>query len=549
MITQQYLCPPPLKDLSTAEARFMVDHAYGWNDMAIDTNELAKIPLGNFSLGWSSQRKSVSLGQFEHLSPELIYAILENTDLFSIMRLRATNSSLRGIINDWTPFSEIMTHGGDVIRALLATKAAPMFTVPHISKAIFQTRCEFCGDCGTFLQLLKLARCCFRCLANDRRLLSVPLSFVQTEMGIDPKHLPKIPHFSTIPRAKFVGIEGYIPSCCAVDYTTALEFSPRYPVPGDGEGFELYMPELPTIIQRRHQKAKAAHRRQAGSIKRCGQKPKARPLSSYPITTVQPLAAMADISPPENPRFRFLSAMHAPGLLRKTTLNPQTNNITHQVAMEDGHYCSGCRFFWNLISPRHPREHTIYTETEIATHLQICFYARLRWNQLYPPDQPVDEARTVRLLHQRPGLGLLRNVFPGFFEIIPVSALRFYEQSNPIDKGYGELLLGSSDATSQAVWATSSRTAAGNLWRYIYPMLDRKGRKGDISPWVQAAGVQIRRPPIYQRAQCQNGLPTSRNIHPPHTQTIHHNGQAINVWSEPDNTQYSAPWFLDHLSR
>jgi hypothetical protein len=80
-------------------------------------------------------------------------------------------------------------------------------------------------------------------------------------------------------------------------------------------------------------------------------------------------------------------------------------------------------------------------------------------------------------------------------------------------------------------------------------MLDRKGRKGDISPWVQAARVQIRRPPIYQRAQCQNGLPTSRNIHPVNTQTIHHEGQAINVWSEPDNTKYSAPWFLDHLSR
>ena len=27
------------------------------------------------------------------------------------MRLRATNSSLRGIINDWSSFSEIMTHG------------------------------------------------------------------------------------------------------------------------------------------------------------------------------------------------------------------------------------------------------------------------------------------------------------------------------------------------------------------------------------------------------------------------------------------------------
>src|ERR1700733_4971601 len=254
MTTQQYPCPPPLKDLPTPEARFMVDHlAYSWDDMSIDISELAKIPLGNFSLGWSSRHKPASLGQFEHLSPELIYTILENADLLSIMCLRATSSSLRGIINDWAPFSEIITHGRDVIRALLATKAALMFTVPHISKVIFQTRCEFCGDCGTFLQLLKLARCCFRCLANDRRLLSVPMSFVETTMGVDPKYLPKIPHLSTIPRAKFVGVKGYLPSYCAVDYTTALEFAARYPVRADGEGFELYMAELPTIIQRRHQ--------------------------------------------------------------------------------------------------------------------------------------------------------------------------------------------------------------------------------------------------------------------------------------------------------
>jgi ribosomal protein S14 len=548
MTAWQSLCPP-LRDLSAAEARFMVDFAYGWNDMVIDTSKLTKIRLGNLSPGRSSRHKSTSLGQFEHLSPELIYMVLENTDLFSVMRLRATNSNLRGIIDDWTSFSEIMTHGDDVIRALLATKAALMFTVPHISKAVFQTRCEFCGDCGTFLQLLKLARCCFRCLANDRRLLSVPMSFVQTVMGIDPKHLPKIPHLSTIPRAKFLGIQGDVPSCCAVDYTTALEFSARYPARADGEGFELYMPELPTIIQRRHQKAKAARRRQAGVIKRCGQNPKARPLSSYPITTVRPLVAEADISPPENLGFRFLSAMHAPGLLRKTTFNPQTNCITHQVAVEKGYYCSGCRFFWNLISPRHPREHTIYTATEIAAHLQICFYAGLHWNHLYPPDQPIDEARTIQLLHQYPALGLLRNARPGFFETIPPSALHFYEQSNPTDNGYGELLLGSSDATSQATWATSSQATAGNLWRYICPMLDRKGRMGDTSSWAQAARVQIRRPPIHRRFQCQNGLPTSTNIHPLHTQTFHHNGQDVNVWSESDNTQYSAPWFFDHLCR
>src|SRR5271156_2819397 len=98
MAARQSLCPP-LRDLSPAEARFMVDLAYGWNDMVIDTSKLTKIHLGDLSLGWSSRHKSASLGQFEHLSPELIYMVLENADLFSIMRLRATNSNLRGIID------------------------------------------------------------------------------------------------------------------------------------------------------------------------------------------------------------------------------------------------------------------------------------------------------------------------------------------------------------------------------------------------------------------------------------------------------------------
>src|SRR5271170_6495679 len=101
MAARQSLCPP-LRDLSPAEARFMVDLAYGWNDMVVDTSKLTKIRLGNLSPEWSSRYKSASLGQFENLSPELIYMVLGNTDLFSVMRLRATNSSLRGIIDNWT---------------------------------------------------------------------------------------------------------------------------------------------------------------------------------------------------------------------------------------------------------------------------------------------------------------------------------------------------------------------------------------------------------------------------------------------------------------
>src|SRR3954454_16577727 len=85
-------------------------------------------------------------------------------------------------------------------------------SLSHTSpKPSSQIRCEFCGDCGTFLQLLKLATCCFRCLANDLRLLSVPMSFVRTVMGIDPKHLPQIPHLWTIPRAKFLRVQEHVP--------------------------------------------------------------------------------------------------------------------------------------------------------------------------------------------------------------------------------------------------------------------------------------------------------------------------------------------------
>ena len=551
MAARQPLYPSQIKDLSTDEHRYLVDTPYVWNDFLIDASKLANIHLDTLSPRCLSWHAKTSLGQFDNLSTEIICSILDNVDLCSLMRLRATNSRLRCIIDDWEPFRETLIGSPDVLRALLATKASVMSTVPQISRAIFTTRCDFCGECGNFIQLLKLARCCFRCLANDRRLLSVPFSFAQNKMGLNPKLLPEIPHLTTIQRAKFWGIHEYKPSHCAVDYTTALRLTRLYSAHKVGNELEAYVSELPAIIRRRHQKARGVKHRRSGVVKRCGPKAADRLLSSYPVTTAQSLHAELDINPPENDNFRFLSAMHAPGRSKITTFDPHTETHIVLQNVEYHGYCSGCRFYWNLISPRHPMEHTIYTEPELDAHLQNCFYARLRWNQLYPAGYPVDELRTVQILKQRPPPLMLRHATPGLFEKTPPGALYLYAKSNLDDKRYGDLLLGSSDATSQASWATSSASAANSLWRYIHPMIERKGRKrGDVRSWQQAVTLQLRKPRLAgQRVQCQNGLPTSSSLHPDHTEIFHYNGEDVNLWFETDATAYPQPWFLENLSQ
>lgn len=520
--------------------------------MLIDKNKLADDPLDNLSFVCPSTHVTASLGQFGCLSTEMICTILENADLFSIMRLRATCVNLRGIINDWEPFREIMADASDVLSALLATKAAVMFTVPQISNAVFTTRCEFCGECGTFLQLLKLARCCFRCLANDRRLLSVPLSFAQNAMGVNPQDLPRIPHLTTIQRESFWGICPNVPSYCAVDYTAALDSARSYPVRPVSSELESYLPKLPTILQKRRQKAQGPHQRRSGVTKRCNQGPAARPLSSYPITTIQPLVNEVDINPPDYDIFRFLSAMHAPGRTKTTTFDPQTKTYRVHQSLEQHRYCRGCRFYWNLHSPHLPVEHTIYTSEELPSHIQSCFYARLLWGRLYPGGQ-VDESLSAMLLKRNPALFQLRHpsrVANGNFEQIPQQAMYLYTTSDPDDNWYGDALLGSQASASQATWATSNKSAYGALHRSIYTLISRKSRKGvDVGPWVKASQLQVRRPTMIRGPQCINGLPTSSRLDPSHTEPLYYNGKLINLWFEDDNTQYPMPSFLDALGQ
>jgi hypothetical protein len=551
MAAQRPTYPPHVRQLSPAEVRYLIDLPYVWNDMLIDTGKLADISLDNLSPECPSKGTPASLGQLDHLSTEVICTILENTDVLSIMRLRATNTTLRGIINDWEPFREISTGAPDVLRALLATKAAVMFTCLRVSNAVFSTRCEFCGECGTFLQLLKLARCCFRCLANDRRLLSVPISYAQTTMGVNPSLAEHIPHLTTIPRAKFWGINGEIPSYCAVDYNAALEYARPHLVRILNGELEPYLAELPTIIRRRRQKAQSVYQRWPGIAKRCRRGPAARPLSSYPITTIRPLVADLDIKPPENEMFRFLSAMHAPGRLKTNIFDLQTNTSAVNQTVEHHGYCKGCRFYWNLCSPQLPIEHTIYNSNELPSHIQSCFYARLLWGRLYPGGQ-IDEVLSVMLLKQHSAPFKLRHPASvhGHFEKIPPEALYAYAASNLKDNGYGDLLLGSLNSNSQATWATSSKSPYGALQRSIYSRISRKSSQGvDVRPWIQASQMQFRRPTKIPGPQCINGLPTSSCLDPDHTFFLDHNGQQISLWFEDDNTRYPVPFFLETLGQ
>jgi ribosomal protein S14 len=520
--------------------------------MLINTNKLANIPLDNLSPMCPSRHTMSAFGSSGYIPTEIICTILENTDLLSIMHLRATSMTWRDIINDWEPFHEILTGAPDVLRALLATKAAAMFTAPQISNAVFTTRCEFCGECGNFLQLLKLARCCFRCLANDRRLFSVPISYAKRKMGLDPGLLPRIPHLKTISRAKFWGMHKNMSSYCAIDYNAALELARPYLVRTTGSELEPYLHELPTIIRRRRQKAHSVHQRHVGVSKPFRQGPPARPLSSYPITTIRPLANDVDINPPEDEVFRFLSAMHAPGRLKTTSFDPQTNtSAVHQTVEQHG-YCKGCRFYWNLCSPHLPIEHTIYNLEEISSHIQTCFYAHLLWGRLYPGGR-VDHVHSVMMLKQYPPLFKLRHPVEvqGSFEQIPDEAMFAYEMSHPQDNGYGELLLGSQDPDSQATWATSHKSAYGALRRSISSMMLRKSNQGvDIGPWKRASQMLFRRPNTIRGPPCIKGLPTTSLLHPEHGYLLYHNDQQINLWFEQEtNIWYPEPWFLETLGQ
>jgi hypothetical protein len=286
------------------------------------------------------------------MSTEMIFMVFEHATLDVLMNLRLTNSCAKAVVESWCPFREIYSSGPDLVRAAIAIKASKFLSVPRLLAVTFGDRCELCGQLGSFVQLVKCMRCCFHCLAADRRLHCVSQDFATRYVHINftndlaarvedrkimQQNLERIPKVHTIPQKSFWGhpLTGRL---FALDYNAAIQSG----------GPTIKARSLPSILQKRIA---------AGKGRPC-------------YHEMPSLVGCIDAG--QSLKRRFLTAIYQPGILGKTLDGIPTS--------EHARFCRGCREYWGLHSPgRHHLEHIMYSSSEIVLHLSQCIFAKLAW--------------------------------------------------------------------------------------------------------------------------------------------------------------------------
>ncbi|KIX94941.1 uncharacterized protein Z520_09251 [Fonsecaea multimorphosa CBS 102226] len=374
--------------ISPDEFRFLSKQP-DYNKVLIDAEELRRRIWLSSPQSWATRRsqrtrrsqQTSGLGDLDKLPLELQMCIFAATPVSSLINLRATNSHAKQLIEQWEPFRVVMMHGPDAIRALLATGAGCVWTVPQVVDVLFTSKCEFCGEHGEILHLLQLKRCCFRCLSQERELLAVNLGYAQNTMGLSQAQLRKLPQLVTVPQNCFWGFPGQ--KGHLFDYKAAMDVlrqqGPLASTAADqADSTPCQIPLMPTGLEL------TAEQR---SIQ-------PRPRSPIQARRHQtPLRLLKEeISPPETTYAQHACAIRCPPLRRQTTRKRlRDGSLQTTMSKIEAVHCAGCAYFWNYHSPLPWQFHRLYphqpgeADTEFNRHLKHCVYARMQWRWLYGP--------------------------------------------------------------------------------------------------------------------------------------------------------------------
>ena len=404
------------------ELEFLTTSSILWDKMILDTQQLARcINLTDLSRKYRLNRVTdCSLGAFHKVSLEMIFMVAAQLDIQTLFRYRALNTWFKTTIEQWKPFQDILQYGQNAVRAMIATNAGQLWTAPQLCAVLFTSRCELCGEHGEILQLLKLMRCCFRCLTTDTRLLAVNSIFLAHPQGLNVPNtaIEHIPRLSVLPRSDSWGISVIAPNQTIYDYTIAVKYRVENGVPAHLASNILGKRLLTHQDHIEHQKL---------------------------LTSIHHIRLPQPGYHPE----RFTAAVHQSAKLYKQSSN--------KVETIHASQCKGCKLYWNYISPLHWNTHTLYTDSEIEPHIRKCTFAQLLYTRLHPPLGPYPSAKDVKdadtyticLLRtfRKAGFHLPRHKAPSLtksnsdFEMLPLIMLMHFARSgrNPYTKIYGNM--------------------------------------------------------------------------------------------------------------
>ncbi|KIV78625.1 hypothetical protein PV11_06258 [Exophiala sideris] len=361
-----------------------------YNNVLIDVGELGKrVRLCLPKPCPPPKAPLASLGYLDRLSTEMQYTLFAMTPVTDLFRLRAVNSYAKNLIEQWPPCSTVIKYAPHAIQAMLATSAGELWTVPELVDVIFGTKCEYCGEHGEILQLLRLKRCCFRCLSQERELLAIRPTYAKKFMGLTDTDLEQIPHIYTVPQKHFWGY----PSCAgpAFDYKAALHVArqrrhnPSTEDPSKPAKSRFTMEGIAGQGIDRFWRTSLPLAEELQSIQHSS-------TSSIQMRRQQPLLHLPEyeLEPPETFYLQHACSVELPAI-ELQHVQRGDGTVTHTGKRVSGMHCAGCASYWNYHSPLPWVYHRLYrhqpgsTHTDLTKHLAHCLYARMHWIRLWNP--------------------------------------------------------------------------------------------------------------------------------------------------------------------
>lgn len=322
-------------------------------------------------------------GMLACLPVEIYQKVLEYADISSVMYLRATNSTLKQLVELWPPFVTAMQDARPTVVTMVATGSAKLWTFVDFASLIYTSACHMCGQHGEILHLLKLHRVCFKCVTSDRRLLAVYEPYVLQDMGLSNKEIETLPQLSMIPQKSFWRTPSKRQQI--YDYSAALDLAmkkhagwrPTQKIPEPRSMHRMTMTRTRICQDPKTKFCVCSKVRKPVYMRR----------KSYSKSAPSRISNLPTflINPPESSYAQHACCTYFPALTP-----PGRDGVPTKVPAL---LCAGCSFYFNYHTHLPHQTHTLYAynpvditaKSPLIDHLQSCFYARLFWENLYQP--------------------------------------------------------------------------------------------------------------------------------------------------------------------
>lgn len=169
------------------------------------------------------------LGSLDRLPLELLYEVLLHVDIRSLFNFRQTNLRGRQIVNSLTQYQLVVSHGLNLLCALLRTRLAIDVSLFDFYDALCTKACTFCGGFGGFISLLTWDRCCFKCLQGAPETQVQTLAAVRKQFRLTKAKLDQLRSFKTLPGIYTVEESVYKSRTTVVSVYRALLVSGQQP--------------------------------------------------------------------------------------------------------------------------------------------------------------------------------------------------------------------------------------------------------------------------------------------------------------------------------